>query len=63
MTPLLKKILSILCIFLIGAGMVAGLLQLAIYFNAFWSYPIGFGLSVLVILGAFEIVERSEDGK
>ena len=60
MTPLLEKILTLICIISIAMGIVAGLLQLAIYFNAIWSYPIGFGLSVLVILGAFEVVERSE---
>lgn len=60
MTPLLQKILTLLCVVSIAMGIVAGLLELAIYFNAIWSYPLGFGLSVLVILGAFEVVERSE---
>jgi hypothetical protein len=63
MTPLLEKILTILCLFLIGSGIIAGLLQFAIYFNSFWSYPIGLGLSILVVLAGFEIVERIYDGK
>lgn len=60
MTPLLEKILTIICLFSIGSGLVLGLLNLAIYFNTIWSYPIGLGLSILVILGGFEIVERME---
>lgn len=56
----MEKILTILCLFLIGSGIIAGLLQLAIYFNDWWSYPIGLGLSILVILAGFEIVERAE---
>lgn len=60
MNPLLEKILTILCLFLIGSGLVLGLLQLAIYINTIWSYPIGLGLSIFVILGGFELAERSK---
>ena len=61
MTPLLEKILTLICLVSIAMGICAGLLELAIYFNDWWSYPIGFGLSVLVILAGFEIAERMEE--
>jgi uncharacterized membrane protein len=60
MTPLLQKTLTLICIVLIAMGIIAGLLQLAIYLNQFWSYPLGAGISVLVILAVFEIVDRSK---
>lgn len=60
MNQLAQKILTILCLFSIGSGLVLGLLQLAIFINTIWSYPIGLGLSILVILGGFEIAERSK---
>lgn len=60
MTPSLQKILTILCLFSIGTGLVLGLLQLAVYINQWWAYPLGFGLSILVVLGGFEIAERAK---
>lgn len=62
MTPLLQKILTLICLASIAMGICAGLLELAVYFNAIWSYSLGLGISILVILGAFEVVERSERG-
>ena len=60
MTPLLQKIITLICLWLIAIGIISGLLQLAIYLNQFWAYPLGAGLSVLVVLGVFEIMERGE---
>ena len=60
MTPLLQKILTLICIVLIAMGIISGLLQLAVYVNQFWAYPLGAGLSMLVILAVFEVMDRSK---
>ena len=56
----MKSIANILVLILLGIGLIAAFLEMAILINRPFAYIIGAGLSVLTILGAFEIFERSK---
>ena len=58
-----KDLMQYLIIFLIGGGLIGGIMELTIYVNKLFMYPIGFGLSVLIVLSVFELIERSRDDR
>jgi len=58
-----KDLMQYLIIFLIGGGLIGGIMELTIYVNKFFMYPLGFGLSVLIVLSVFELIERSRDDR
>ena len=55
----LKDFAQILMIFMIGAGLITGIIQLTLYVNTWFAYPLGLGFSILVILGGFELIEKA----
>ena len=57
----MKSLSNIIALALITTGVICGLVELALFINRPFMYLLGCGLSVLAILGAFEIAERSRD--
>jgi len=55
----LKDFAQIFMIFMIGAGLITGIIQLTLYVNTWFAYPLGLGVSILVILGGFELIEKA----
>ena len=55
----LKDFAQLLMIFLIGLGLIIGIIQLTLFVNTWFAYPLGCGLSILVILLGFELIERA----
>ena len=58
---MIKSISNTLVLILIGLGLITGLIELAVWINRPFIYLLSAGLSVLVILGAFEILERAKE--
>jgi hypothetical protein len=55
----LRDFAQILMVFLIGTGLITGIIQLTLWVNTWFAYPLGLGLSILVILIGFELIEKS----
>lgn len=53
-------ILQILMLALIGIGLIWGIVDLTISLNRGFMYPLGLGVSVFIILGFFELLERAK---
>jgi hypothetical protein len=55
----IKDFAQLLMLFLIGLGLIIGIVQLTLWVNTWFAYPLGLGLSILVVLGFFEIIEKA----
>ena len=55
----IKDFAQILMLFLIGLGLIIGIVQLTLWVNTWFAYPLGLGLSILVVLAFFEIIEKA----
>jgi len=55
----MKTISNIIVLVLISIGLIAGLIELMLWINLLFMYPLCCGLSILIVLGAFELYERS----
>ena len=55
----MKSISNILVLSLIAIGLIVGLVELTLYINKVFMYFLACGLSILVVLGAFEVFERA----
>jgi hypothetical protein len=56
----MKTISNLLVLTLLSIGLIGGLVELALFINKAFTYFLCCGLSILVVLGAFEILERAK---
>lgn len=56
----IKDFAQIIMIFSIMIGIIGGIIQATLWLNLWFVYPLGCGLSILVVLGAFELIERAK---
>lgn len=56
----MKSLSNYLVLILIGLGLIIGLIELTLWINKLFMYPLAFGLVILIILGGMELVEKNK---
>lgn len=57
---MIKSVANLLVIALVAIGLITAVLQFTIWLNKAFMYPLGLGISILVVLAAFELFERGK---
>lgn len=57
---MIKSLANLLVIALVAIGLITAVLQFTIWLNKAFMYPLGLGISILVVLAAFELFDMEK---